>query len=191
MGLPPVAREATFDIVAGVDAKTLLTAPLGHARRGVIKVPSVYFLLLKHNVLRPERSPLRGIYWRPLVGPRNIDARMIRAAPLIGDRLRSTIAEMSYQICDRCRIGIVWKISTDEEWRLKGIASAMIDRGRLDAAGYAWRTSEQLPGAVAFWQKIGERTGLGYQPGDECKHMRRVGLVNARDRIHEFAGGRE
>jgi len=67
----------------------------------------------------------------------------------------------------------------------------MINRGRVNAEGYAWCTSEQPPGAVAFWQKIGERAGLGYRPGDECKHMRRVGLVNTRDRIHAFAGGRE
>jgi len=86
---------------------------------------------------------------------------------------------------------MIWRVSTDAEWQRRGIATAMIERARRRADGYTWRTSEQLADAVPFWRKIAERTGLGYRPADECQHMRRVGLVNARDRIHLYPGGRD
>jgi len=59
----------------------------------------LYFLLLRHDVLGPELSPLPGIYWRPLVGPHAIDARMIRATTVIDGGNHHTIAETSYQVC--------------------------------------------------------------------------------------------
>ncbi|HKE65058.1 MAG TPA: GNAT family N-acetyltransferase [Micromonosporaceae bacterium] len=149
----------------------------------------LYFLLLKHDMLGAQASALPGIYWRPLIGPRAIDARMIRATTFVNGG-NHTIGEISYQVCRTCRLGMIWKVSTNADWQRNGIATAMVERARRDAGGYAWRTSEQLPDAVPFWEKIAVRTGLGYQEGEECKHMRRVGLVNARDRIHLYPGGR-
>jgi GNAT superfamily N-acetyltransferase len=177
--------------VAKIDAHASLLMPFDHAARRVIRPHRLYFLLLKHDLLDPERSPVPRIRWRPLVGPHPIDARMIRATATVDGRTDRTVAEMSYQVCGTCRRGMIWKVATEEGWRHQGIAAAMIERGRRRADRHMWWTSEQLPDAVPFWIKIGERTGLGYEPGEECKHMRRVGFVNARDRIHLYSGGRD
>jgi len=180
---------ATVDLVAEVDARALRSR-VERANRSVIRIHRLYFFLLKHDLLDPEVSPVPGICWRPLVGPHAIDARMIRATPVVDARYYNAIGELTYQICRRCRLGMIWKVATDGDWQHNGIATAMIRRGRLYATDYAWSTSEQLPDAVQFWRKLAERTGLGYRPGDGCKHMRRVGLVNARDRIRQYPGAR-
>lgn len=64
MRLLPVVGRATVNVVAGVDAKAPHLAPLERARNRVIRLHRLYFFLLKHDLLDPEASPRRGIYWR-------------------------------------------------------------------------------------------------------------------------------
>jgi hypothetical protein len=82
---------------------------------------------------------------------------------------------LQYQVCHSCRRAIVWKIHTDEGWKRRGLATAMLERARLDAPRYVWWTSGQLTDARPFWQKISKRTGFGYMPGKQCEHLDAAG----------------
>lgn len=85
------------------------------------------------------------------------------------------IGILEYQICDRCRLGFVAKISIDVEFHGQGLGTRAIELARLQAPGYRWFTSGQDRPAKTFWERIARRTGDGYFEEKEwlhpCEHM--------------------
>jgi hypothetical protein len=107
---------------------------------------------------------------RSPVGPREITllARRPRAA---WDPGHDEVAHMDYRICDLCRLGMVLKIRTAEEWKRRRYASWMIERSRRFAPDYTWVTSRQLTGSEEFWRRVKHRNPGQYRHRLYCKHV--------------------
>ncbi|MDT4993591.1 MAG: hypothetical protein QOH97_3483 [Actinoplanes sp.] len=83
------------------------------------------------------------------------------------------VGHMDYRICDRCRLGVVFKIRTSEEWKRRRYAAWMIKRSRRLAPRYTWVTSRQMSDARAFWDFVmaavpGQRCSPAAAPGSPC-----------------------
>jgi hypothetical protein len=78
---------------------------------------------------------------------------------------------MDYRICDRCRIGVVFKIRTSEEWKRRRYAAWMIERSRRFAPGYTWVTSRQMSDARKFWDFVTAAVPGQYRPETPCQHI--------------------
>jgi hypothetical protein len=134
------------------------------------------YLGIKYGVIEPERAPFPDMYWLHKIGRGHADIRHLDVVHRPrGSTGPDYVGHAEYQICHDCRVGKVWKIYTVEEWQMRGIAAAMLERAQLDAPLYRWCTSGQYRHARPFWTKIAERTGLGYQPGNGCEHLERTG----------------
>jgi hypothetical protein len=103
-------------------------------------------------------------------GPREITllARLPRPA---WDPRHDEVAHMDYRICDLCRLGMVLKIRTAEEWKRRRYASWMIERSRRFAPDYTWVTSRQLTGSEEFWGRVKARNSGQYRQRLYCKHV--------------------
>lgn len=80
------------------------------------------------------------------------------------------IGRLVFQICHQCRIGYVAKISVDQPYQDRGIATRALWAVRAEVPGYRWSTSGQELTARTFWQRIARRAG-GYQTAKPCQHI--------------------
>jgi hypothetical protein len=78
---------------------------------------------------------------------------------------------MDYRICDLCRLGVVLKIRTSEEWKRRRYATWMIERSRRFTPDYTWVTSRQMFDARAFWDFVIARVPGQYRPKKPCQHI--------------------
>jgi GNAT superfamily N-acetyltransferase len=77
-----------------------------------------------------------------------------------------------WQVCSRCRRGIINKISIAEQWQRRGLGRRLIARALREGPGYTWSTFGQSPGAKTFFAIMTLETGSALtDPGQACAHM--------------------
>lgn len=81
------------------------------------------------------------------------------------------VGELIFQLCHECHVGYIGKITTDEPFQGRGIATRALRLIRHGNEGYRWTTSGQRLEARSFWRRMGRRWS-GYEMGDTCSHLR-------------------
>jgi GNAT superfamily N-acetyltransferase len=85
------------------------------------------------------------------------------------------IGRLDYRVCPTCRIGFVAKISVDEEYQDRGIATRALAKTRSLHPGFQWCTSGQYTTARTFWVRVARKSGERYLPPDDqlrpCSHI--------------------
>jgi hypothetical protein len=112
----------------------------------------------------------RHAFGRSPLGPREI-ALLTRRPRSRWDPGHDEVAHMDYRICDLCRLGVVLKIRTSEEWKRRRYATWMIDRSRRFAPSYRWITSGRLSDGRAFWRFVMAREPGQYRHRRPCEHI--------------------
>jgi GNAT superfamily N-acetyltransferase len=92
-----------------------------------------------------------------------------------------SIGRLVFQVCHQCRTGYVAKISVDEAYQGRGIASRALWAVRAEVSGYRWSTSGQELAARTFWRRLARHRG-GYQTARPCQHIRPNRTTHNRDR---------
>jgi GNAT superfamily N-acetyltransferase len=120
----------------------------------------------------PARSQRFATYARILVHDHDADAARLAA---LAEGCRTEGTRALAEVCHRCRIGYVGKLSINEEYQGLGLGSSVLAAAREEAPApdHCWWTSHQDGSAQPFWQLIGSRTGAGYQFATEsiCPHV--------------------
>jgi acetyltransferase (GNAT) family protein len=81
------------------------------------------------------------------------------------------IGHVVFQVCRQCRVGYIGKISVDELYQDRGIATRAVARLRSEAPGYRWSTTTQYSTVRTFWRRTSRRAGGGYDTASPCDHM--------------------
>lgn len=85
------------------------------------------------------------------------------------------IGRLDYRVCAACRIGWVGKISIDEPYQGRGIATRALALTRSLHPGCRWCTSGQYVTARTFWARVARKSGERYLPPDKqlspCTHI--------------------
>ena len=94
------------------------------------------------------------------------------------------IARMGYQVCRRCRYGLLCKISIDEQFQGVGLGARMVAlavRSGPRSAGYVWHTTPQYPESTGFWRTMAARHRVAFKPydGRACPHIDARGAFKA------------
>jgi hypothetical protein len=103
---------------------------------------------------------------QPASAPAGQQRLLLRLGPVL-------IGQVDYQVCVRCRLGYLRKISVDGERKGYGIGTRAILSLYRKHPGCHWHTTTQYETAGTFWVKIARRTGGTFtEQGSECEHMK-------------------
>jgi hypothetical protein len=157
---------------------TLHALPSRDAGRGLVPFRAALRHQVRYLAARWQFSDDdvdREVFARHTIGPNPVGPREItlwtRRPRSPWDPGRDEVGHLDYRICDLCRLAVVSKIRTSEEWKRRGYASWMLGRSRRIAPEYRWVTSRQMSDARGFWEFVMVRVPGQYRPGKPCEHI--------------------